>query len=150
MKKLLILFLLIPFVYGLEEGDILSQEQLDSININNLNPATLDCRKDLVYREGYSIVTEMSCLSGNIYNESHYIIYRENYYSSIGIWEAYLCLTTHTTEECINIYQTKTLNDVSDFLDYIKRWVASHQTHPNLAQQFQQLINFLNNLNLFP
>lgn len=146
MKKTILfvvaLVLVISLASAIEEGQNITQAQLDSFNPENINWQFLKCQDEheILIQKPY-ILQKYSCLE--LYeNEDFYTVYRNEYYVISGVHEWKQCLAEQNPYQCWLLYLEHRIKpQVKETIIGIRQWVLDHQTD----EESDWLIDYLQN-----
>lgn len=134
---------LLAGVSAIDEGDTLTQTQLDNYDIEGMTYSqmitVLKCRWEdnqtiqfIELPRGWFFYRHASCLnikpigaSGELYR-----VYRHDKYMGYSVEEFVECVEEDGAEECIGFYQGRFIEEARMFLDWIKETTMSFQTPP--------------------
>lgn len=132
MKKLIIvlMLLMIPLASAqISQGQIITQAQLNSINVSNINFQDLRCVADNGYEIDRKYIYKLfNCLEVNQINETHYLIQRGYFSTSTEIEGLVNCLTFINPALCRNRFERDVRNQASQRINLIKRQIVIYQT----------------------
>lgn len=136
LKLMIGIMLFIPIVYGIESGNIYTQEQVNNLNIDNIDHNFLKCH-DMNYIKYYKNSHNISlsvmynyytCLDMIPINLTHYEVI--DIYEGISL-ERYMviyCLTHYNPLVCGNYYTSYCQHQVLFKVEEIKNRVKGYQT----------------------
>lgn len=148
MIKKIIVFLVLSFfvalasVSAIEEGQIITQQQLDGFDVSSVNWQFLECQdENEMWIERPFVWQKYSCL--RLYEHGdNYIVKRETYAILSYIWEWKQCLQNYGAGQCWDYYITlKIKPQVRQTVSDIRDWVRDHQT----SEEEGLLIDYLQN-----
>lgn len=127
------LLVLIPIASAqvFSEGQIISQSQLNAININSINNQYLRCNVNNGYEiddDGKYIYKLFDCLEVNQINETHYLIQRGHFNTQTEIRKIVNCLNRFTPGQCRPAFERNVRNQATQRIDLIKRQIVIYQT----------------------
>ncbi len=133
---------------GIREGQIITQQQLNNINVSNINYLDLRCNVN----EGYEIDRKyiyklFDCLEVNQINETHYLIQRERFETKTEIKRIVNCLNRFTVNQCRTGLERDVRRQASQIVEVIKRQIVVYQTPED--PHGSTLRNWMRTLNLF-
>ncbi len=152
LKKLVLVFLLllIPLVSAIDEGDIISQQTLNNINVSNINYQDLRCNVNSGYEiddDRKYIYKLFDCLEVNQINETHYLIQRGYFFTQTKVSKIVDCLNRFTLSQCRTGFERDVRRQAIQRVELIKEQIVVYQT-PEDPHTFT-LRNWLRTLNLF-
>lgn len=131
MKKIIffgLLIFMIGFVSAIDEGDFISQQQLDNINIDSLTWQNLQCQgENRTWSSGWNLHSGFSCLNLREIPEG-YIVYRADYFSSIQLWKIRECLSNQNIDFCRDKYRQEVILQALQRVERIKEQIKQLQT----------------------
>lgn len=146
MKKAIIpVFVLALFalaVIAIEEGQIITQQQLDNQNISAYTHHDLECVHHSRYTQQQHVKEPFSCLliepRYNRTNFTGYEVVRGNFSTSIPLPRIFRCLdhfneSIHNSTECRARYWNEARRQALDTVELIKEHIASFQTQPEFS-----------------
>lgn len=140
MKKIILISILvlalISFAYGIDEGDLITQEQLNNLNIEDYPYQQiltfLKCSQDSAGAQIFMDNTlwyfvEFSCLDLiRTKNPELYIVFRDDSYAYFKVRDWVICTNNYSIEAC-RVFFRRVLNsyvraELDDTVDNVLRW----------------------------
>lgn len=132
MKKLIVLlflFMLLPFALALEEGQILTQQQIDNFDVNQITASFLQCQEGNVELNQLIIRKHFSCLNLQKNDDDNtYEVYRQDAYIDISVESLQLCVNNYPLEYCQALYVQYLVGYFDAYLESIKNNILEWQT----------------------
>lgn len=130
---ILMLLLIIPIASAqISQGQIITQTQLNSINVSNIGFQDLRCVADNGYEIDKKYIYKLfNCLEVNQINETHYLIQRGYFSTSTELEGLINCLTFINPTLCRNRFERDVRTQASQQINLIKRQIVIYQTPQN-------------------
>lgn len=134
MKKIIsigLCILLLPLVLGFEEGQIITQEQLDNLDLNLVTWSFLQCEGSYYpLFIPYALINPYTCLNLHPYEENNYIIVRDQYETWVSYEAAFHCLLNYDFTICKERFKAEVRKQALETVDDIRLNLEEHQTKP--------------------
>lgn len=145
MKKLILLLLiaLIPLASAIEEGQNITQAQLDAFNPSNVNWQFLECQDEHdIWIDKPYILQRYSCFALREVDD-YYQVYRDDYQIMSYIRDWKKCLLIYGSfPQCWDLYvENRIKPQVREVVVNTRQWVIDHQTD----EETDELISLLQN-----
>lgn len=138
MRKLILIgfcILLLPLVLAFEEGQNITQEQLDSLNLNLTTWNFLDCEGDpFPLFRGRGIINQYTCLSLDKINNDTYIVIRKDYETLVRYRSAYRCLLNFNFTICKEYFTIEVRRQALQTVEKIRLELSEFQTEASNSQ----------------
>lgn len=148
MKKIIILlglFVLVPLAIAIEEGQNVTQQQLDGFDTTTIDKTFLQCQNEGIFLTQNFLMKEYSCLNLREHG-SDYLVFRQDYQASINLITLRDCvLGGNGVITCVQQQVQSMRNQRDSEIEATKDFVIQHQS----IGWFAQLRTWLENFDLF-
>lgn len=136
--------LMTSFISAYEEGQTVTQQQLDNLDVNTLTINNLECRYDgYRYESRRNAYILWSCLDINP-NGNGYIIVREQKATRINPVALRQCASENGIEYCKALVRQKIREKVFDNFENLKQKIRDYQTDTQLDNWVREVLENYN------
>jgi len=118
---------LIGMVSAWEVGDTFTQSQIDKVNMSSLTKSDLSCQAEGWHIESRVLHVDYSCLVLDKIDGLYEVVKPVRSYK-VGSLKVFACVFLHDVPFCKEKYRQSARDEVSFFLDLVKKRMEGYQT----------------------
>lgn len=129
------ILLLLSSVVAVDPGDILTQTQIDNFNASKITWNFLKCSDAKhFWRDAFNYHNDYYCMDLDEYNESHYIVENNSYYTTVSIRLVEWCKSIRSVEFCRQRYSNEITRQALQTPELIKAEFIRYKTNESIYE----------------